>query len=66
MTLTGKNTRPTATRATLNLEIHGIDVELRNLYNDHRIMLIKIERLQAERRALCDRVDKEVEDVPPE
>lgn len=60
--MTGKSTKPTATKTTIGLEIHGIDVELHNLYSEHRLLLIKIERLQQERRRLCERFDKEVDD----
>lgn len=57
--MTGKNTnRPVTTKTTLHLEMHGIDVELKNLYNQHRILLIDIERLQRERRKLVERFDK--------
>lgn len=54
-----KMPKTTATKQTLNLEIHGIDVELREMYLQHRVLLIRIESLQAQRRALCERVDKE-------
>jgi len=42
----------------LEREVHGLDIELSNLYKDHAVLLKRIEHLQKLRRETVERIDR--------
>lgn len=42
----------------LEREVHGLDIELSNLYRDHVVLLKRIEHLQKLRREAVERIDR--------
>lgn len=42
----------------LEREVHGLDIELSNLYADHVVLLKRIEHLQKLRRETVERIDR--------
>lgn len=42
----------------LEREVHGLDIELSNLYRDHVVLLKRIEHLQKLRRETVERIDR--------
>lgn len=42
----------------LEREVHGLDIELSNLYRDHVVLLKRIEHLQKLRREAAEQIDR--------